>query len=344
MAMSSHARLETSPCVIVAEIGQAHDGSLGVAHAYIEAVANAGADAVKFQTHIAAAESTPAEPWRVKFSYQDKTRYDYWKRMEFTEEQWQGLKNHATERGLMFLSSPFSIEGFELLNRVGVAAWKVASGELSNTPLLERMVATKLPMILSSGMSPWAELDAAIDQVKTAGLDLTVLQCSSLYPTPAQKLGLNMLAALRDRYQCKAGLSDHSGTVYAGLAAATLGAAMIEVHVTFSRDSFGPDVPASLTIPELKDLAQGSRFIHASLSHPVNKDQMAAELAPTRSLFTKSIVAAEDLPAGTVIRACHLALKKPGTGIPASKLDCVLGRKLARPVKADTLLSESDLL
>src|SRR3972149_6009094 len=106
-------------CLIIAEVAQSHDGSLGTAHAFIDAIANAGADAVKFQTHIAAAESTPDEPWRIKFSQQDSTRYYYWKRMEFTEDQWHGLKKHADERGLMFLSSPFSIEAVDLLSRVG---------------------------------------------------------------------------------------------------------------------------------------------------------------------------------------------------------------------------------
>src|SRR5215813_7641486 len=112
-------------CLIIGEVAQAHDGSLGTAHAFIDAIANAGAHAVKFQTHIAAAESTSAEPWRVKFSRQDETRYDYWKRMEFTEAQWTGLKAHADERGLLFLSSPFSVEAVDLLARVGVAAWKI---------------------------------------------------------------------------------------------------------------------------------------------------------------------------------------------------------------------------
>src|SRR5918992_3358857 len=124
-------------CMIIAEVAQAHDGSLGMAHAFIDAIATTGADAVKFQTHIASAESTPTEPWRIQFSRQDTSRYDYWKRMEFTEAQWSGLKQHADERGLIFLSSPFSIEAVELLERVGVAAWKVASGEVSNRPLFE---------------------------------------------------------------------------------------------------------------------------------------------------------------------------------------------------------------
>src|SRR5215813_8683238 len=109
---------------VIAEVAQAHDGSLGTAHAYIDAIARAGADAVKFQTHIAAAESTPGEPWRVKFSPQDATRYDYWKRMEFTEAQWQGLADHARQAGLIFLSTPFSFEAVELLDRLGMPAWK----------------------------------------------------------------------------------------------------------------------------------------------------------------------------------------------------------------------------
>src|SRR5258706_2002404 len=133
---------DTSGCLIIAEVAQAHDGSLGLAHAFIDAIAAAGADAVKFQTHIAAAESTPEEPWRVKFSSQDASRYDYWKRMEFSEEQWRGLQQHAEEKELLFLSSPFSLEAVELLERVGVCAWKIASGEVSNAPMFARMADT----------------------------------------------------------------------------------------------------------------------------------------------------------------------------------------------------------
>src|SRR4030095_1630017 len=154
---------ENPKCLIIGEVAQAHDGSLGMAHAYIDAVANAGADAVKFQTHIAAAESTPGEPWRVKFSRQDTTRYDYWKRMEFSEEQWRGLADHANGRGLLFLSSGFSPEAVDLLERVGVPAWKVGSGEVSNPPLLAKMARTGKPVILSSGLSDWDELDAAVN-------------------------------------------------------------------------------------------------------------------------------------------------------------------------------------
>ncbi|MBM4429428.1 MAG: N-acetylneuraminate synthase, partial [Chloroflexi bacterium] len=178
------------PCLIVAEVAQAHDGSLGMAHAFIDAIAKAGADAVKFQTHIAAGESTPNEPWRIRFSLQDATRYDYWRRMEFTEEQWFGLKRHADECGLIFLSSPFSVEAVELLTRVGIAAWKVASGEVSNPLIFGRMVVTGLPILLSTGMSPLSEIDIAVERVRSRELPLVVLQCTSAYPCPPEKVGL----------------------------------------------------------------------------------------------------------------------------------------------------------
>src|SRR5262245_47116537 len=169
--------IDTAKCLIVGEVAQAHDGSLGLAHAFIEAIAAAGADAVKFQTHIAAAESTRAEPWRVRFSPRDETRYEYWKRMEFTEDEWRSLKRHAEERGLAFISSPFSIEAVDLLDRVGIGAWKIASGEVSNLPMLERILQRGRPVILSSGMSSLSETDAAAARVRARGTPLAVLQC-----------------------------------------------------------------------------------------------------------------------------------------------------------------------
>ncbi len=143
------------PCFVVAEVGQAHDGSLGACHAYIDAAARAGVDAVKFQTHIANEESSPDEPWRVKFSPQDETRFAYWKRMEFPAAAWAGLAQHAADKGLIFLSSAFSTAAVELLEKLGMPAWKVASGESTSLPLLRRMALTGKPVLLSSGMSPW---------------------------------------------------------------------------------------------------------------------------------------------------------------------------------------------
>jgi N-acetylneuraminate synthase len=329
-------------CMIVAEVAQAHDGSLGMAHAFIDAVARAGADAVKFQTHMAAAESSPAEPWRVKFSYQDATRFEYWKRMEFTELQWAGLKEHATEKGLKFLSSPFSVEAVELLTRVGVAAWKVASGEFNNTPMLERMLETRLPILLSTGMSRLAEIEAAADRIRPHTRSLTIMQCTSEYPCQPERVGLNMLQLFRRRFGCGVGLSDHSGTIYPGLAAATLGIDALEVHVTLSREMFGPDVKASVTTTELRQLSEGVRFIERMRLNPIGKDNMAAELAPLRSMFSKSVTARRALAAGQIIAGDDLALRKPGTGISADLLPSMIGCRAQRAIAEGEFLREGD--
>jgi N,N'-diacetyllegionaminate synthase len=330
-------------CLVIGEVAQAHDGSLGLAHAFIDAIADAGADAVKFQTHIAAAESTPGEPWRVKFSRQDRSRYDYWKRMEFSEQQWLGLREHADDRGLFFLSSPFSIEAVELLERVGVAAWKVASGEISNSVMLDRMLRTKLPMIVSTGMSTLAEIDVVVQEIQAARVPVAILQCTTAYPCPPERIGLNMLAAYRKRYGCAIGLSDHSGTIFPGLAAATLGADVLEVHVALSREMFGPDVSASVTTGELRQLVDGIRFIETMLANPLDKDRISDEMAPLRDLFTKSVVARVEIPAGTVLSKEHLAAKKPGTGIPAARLPTLIGARTLRAIQQDELLSDADV-
>lgn len=330
-------------CLIVGEVAQAHDGSLGTAHAFIDAIANAGADAVKFQTHIASAESTPAEPWRVKFSLQDKTRYEYWKRTEFTVEQWRGLKEHADTRGILFLSSPFSVEAVGLLQEVGVPAWKVASGEVNNPVLLECMAKTGLPVILSTGMSSIQELDEAVAFLCDQRLRFAVLQCTSEYPCPPERVGLNVIPFFRERYNCAVGLSDHSGRIYPGLAGAALGIDILEVHVALSREMFGPDVVVSLTTTELGQLVEGIRFIERMIASRVDKDDLACEMAPMRELFNKSVTARLDLPAGTVLDEIHLTVKKPGTGIPARKLPDLIGRRLQRSVAADEPLYEDDL-
>lgn len=332
-----------APCFVVGEIAQTHDGSVGAAHSYIDAVARTGADAIKFQTHIAEAESTPGEPFRVKFSPQDTSRYDYWKRMEFSEQQWGDLAAHAHECGLEFLSSPFSLEAVELLERVGVRAWKIGAGEVTNLPMLRRIASTKKPVLLSSGLSSWQELDAAVSAVRAEGAPVAVFQTTTAYPCPPEQLGLNVIAELRSRYQCPVGLSDHSATTYAGLAAVTLGANILEVHVTFSRECFGPDVAASVTTDELCDLIKGARFIERALRSPVDKDRMSEQLGDLKRLFGKSIVAAKDLALGRTIEASDLAFKKPGTGIPVSRRDEVIGRRLRRAVPRNMLLTEDDL-
>jgi N-acetylneuraminate synthase len=328
---------------VIAEVAQNHDGSLGMAHAFIDAAANAGADAIKFQTHIAAAESTLSEPWRKPFSDQDATRIDYWKRMEFSEAQWSGLREHARKRDLVFVSSPFSLEAAELLTRVGVDVWKVASGEISNPDLLDAMCATGLPIMLSTGMSPSDEIDAAVKRIQKAGVPLAVMQCTSIYPCPPELVGINLIPTFRERYDCAVGLSDHSATIYPGLAAATLGIEVLEVHLTLSREMFGPDVVASITPAEMRQLVDGIHFIERMRANPANKDELPESVTSLRGIFMKSVVARDDLPAGTVLSEEHLTTKKPGSGIPARELPSLLGRRLRNAVDRDTLLTPEDL-
>jgi N,N'-diacetyllegionaminate synthase len=333
---------ENAPCLIIGEVAQAHDGSLGMAHAFIDIIASSGADAVKFQTHIAHAESSIQEPFRVKFSLQDATRYDYWERMEFSAEQWRGLAEHAHQRGLLFLSSPFSEEAVDMLEHIGMPAWKVASGEVNNPILLGKMLSTGKPILLSTGMSPLAQVDRVVKLVKGKGMPLAIFQCTSKYPSGPKDIGLNMLAVYRNRYEVPVGLSDHSGRIYPALAAVTLGASILEVHVTLSREMFGPDVLVSLTPVELKELVEGTRFIEKALLAPVDKDAFATELGNMRTIFGRSLVALHDLKIGQILRREDLTARKPGTGIPVERFDEVIGKTLKRAVSAGEFLSLQD--
>jgi N-acetylneuraminate synthase len=331
------------PSFIIGEVAQAHDGSVNMAHAYIDAIASAGADAVKFQTHIAEAEGTAAETFRKSSPWIEESKAQFWQRTGFDAQEWKGLAAHAKERGLVFLSSPFSVEAVDLLERLDIAAWKVASGEANNLQMLERMAKTRKPILLSAGMSPWDEQDRTVEFVKKLGAPLALFQCTTSYPCPPEELGLNLIAELRERYEVPVGLSDHSGKIFAGLAATSLGANMLEVHVTLSREIYGTSVDASLTTAELRELVDGVRFIEAALASPVDKDNMAKAKANLRPVFFRSVVATQDLSIGTVLGNEHLTTKKPGTGIPADRLHEMLGRKLARPLKKDQLLAEEDL-
>jgi len=341
--IGSH-KVEEGNCFIIGEVAQSHDGSLGMAHAYIDAIAKAGANAVKFQTHIAEAESSPQEPWRVKFSPQDESRFEYWKRMEFTPDQWVGLKAHAEEKGLVFLSSPFSMQAVDLLEKMGMVAWKVASGEVTNPTLIKRMAATGKPILVSSGMSSIEELDEAIELVRSSFAPFAVMQCTSSYPTPPERIGLNLLTEYRGRYACPVGLSDHSGGIYAGLAAVSLGASLLEIHVTMSREMFGPDVIASITTEEMYKMVEGVRFIEKALLNPVNKEASASELNDVRRIFTKSLYASEDIDVGATIKISQIDMKKPGNGIPAKDVDKIIGKVVRNRILKGDIIKYTDFL
>lgn len=333
-----------APALLIAEIAQAHDGSLGFAHSFIDLAADAGADAIKFQTHIADAETTPLEEFRINFSYEDPTRFDYWRRMEFTAEQWAGLAEHAARRGLIFLSSPFSLEACELLERLQMPAWKIASGEVSNQPMMEWMCRTGKPVLISSGMSDLDETRRAVGFVSQRGCGVGVFQCTSKYPTPLEEVGLNLLDDYAREFRCPVGLSDHSGSPYPALAAMARGADMLELHLCFHKTQFGPDTVASLDPAQFRLVAEARDAFHIMASAPVEKNKAAEGLSGLRRLFTKSLALRRTCPAGTTLTPELLTMKKPGTGIPANRYDDFIGRVLVREVSHRELLSEADLL
>lgn len=329
---------------IIAEIAQAHEGSLGIAHSYIDALAGTGIDTVKFQMHIASAESSEYEQFRVNFSKEDKTRYDYWHRMGFTFDQWAGLKDHCTEKGLRFLCSPFSVLAFEWLERLGADRYKIASGETTNLLMLEKICATKKPVLISSGMSGYSEIRNSVDFISSRNGNLEgIFQCTTAYPTPPEKYGLNVITDLRQQYPCKIGLSDHSGEIYAALAATALGAEMLEMHVVFDKAMFGPDAKSSLTINEFSTLVDGVRKISRSLLNPVDKNATEG-FNELKTMFGKSLAINKDLPAGHVIGIDDLETKKPGNkGIPASEYNNVLGKKLQNHKQGNSFLDYPDI-
>ncbi len=328
---------------VIAEVGLGHDGSLGMAHAFIDAVARTGVDAIKYQTHIAEAESSPFESFRVLFSKADSTRADYWKRTAFTESQWAGLKAHAENKNLVFLSSPFSLEAVELLDRIGVAAWKVPSGEINSRRMVERMAQTGRPLLVSTGMSSYKEVDALIGRLEECSPKrYAVFQCTTQYPTSPEVVGMNVLEEYVRRYRCPVGLSDHSGTIVPSLIATWVGARIIEIHVTMSRDMFGPDVSSSLTVNQLTELVEGVRFVHLMRQNPVEKDVMAAGKRDLRRLFGKSAVAVRELCVGDVVKEEDVAFRKPGHGLPELQFDAYFGRKLARHVTQGKFFEEED--
>ena len=330
---------------VIAEVAQAHEGSLGIAHSYIDAVAKAGVDAVKFQTHIAEAESSPLESFRVKSKYpQDMTRFDYWKRMEFTSNQWLGLKQHCDELGIDFISSVFSDDAFSLMEDIRVEIWKIPSGEVQNLGLLDKISKTKKPILISSGMSGFNEIDDAINTIKKYHNQYVVMQCTSEYPCPPELIGLNILKKFQERYGCVTGLSDHSGKIYPSLAAIALGAKVVEVHVTFSKELYGYDASSSISIEELKILVEGVHFTDKLLCSPIDKDAESASITRVRQLFQKSIFVKTKILKGGLITNSSIVLKKPGHGIPSTSMNDVIGRRAANDLIPGQILRLEDII
>ena len=328
---------------ILAEVGQAHDGSLGILHSYIDTLSQAGVDAVKFQMHIAEAESSEYEPFRVKFSYEDNSRYDYWKRMEFSLDQWHEIKRHCDDVGVEFVCSPFSNMSVDWLIDLNVQKYKIGSGEVGNFLMLEKIAKTGKEIILSSGMSSFNELDETINFLKKFDNKISILQCTTKYPTDSKDIGLNVIKELRNRYNLEVGLSDHSGVIYPSLAAVSLGAKILEFHAVFDKNMFGPDSNSSLTMSEITQLVEGVRFIEESLGNKIDKSD-TSKFKNLKDIFEKSLAINKNMKSGEVITFDDLEAKKPSNkGIPAKIFSQVIGKKLKNNIKKWDFLKEGDV-
>jgi len=326
---------------IVAEIANMHEGSLGLAKQMIKTAKEVGADAVKLQTHIFEAESLKNAPNHPTFK--EESRESYFKRTAFNLEQYQKLKRFTNKLKIEFISSPFSVEAIELLERVGLKIFKVPSGEVSNTPYLERLAKTKKKIFLSSGMSSWQELDEAVKTLRENGADdITIFQCTSKYPCPPEEAGLNAMLEMGRRYNLSFGFSDHTLGIGVAVAAVTLGAQVIEKHFTLSKAMYGPDPKYAMEPAEFKLLVQSIREAEKALNTSVNKDKIARQLKETKIIFEKSIVSNKDLRPGEKIKREHLAFEKPGDGISPRYYRKILGKTLKRVIKKNQKFKWSD--
>lgn len=340
---------------LIAEIAQAHDGNLNFAHNFIDLLADAGVDAVKFQMHMPEYESTLEEQFRVPFTCLENNRYDYWARMNFSDEGWAALVKHCQERGVAFLCTPLCVEAIERLDRLGTPAFKVGSGEVMTPDLFESMARVGKPILLSTGMSSYAMIEDRVAFMRGRGVPFGLFQCTTKYPTPLHEVGVNVMDEMRRRFDCPTGMSLHTTNPNVALYALGRGADMVEFHATLHPRGFGPDVPGSLTIEQIADVAKARNEFYDMATHPVDKDAMAASLAGSYKIFSKSVALRtrdEDggvregtfYPAGTVLTAEMLVLRKPGGGVHPDDLEKTVGRVLAKDIwSRERVLREEDL-
>ena len=329
------------PCFIIAEAGVNHNGDLALAKRLIEAAAEAGADAVKFQTFRG---ERLVSPTARKAAYQmaatgaEESQLDMIQRLELPPEAFGELKRHCEARGALFLSTPFDAESADLLEALGVAAFKIPSGELTNPALLSHVGRKGKPVILSTGMATLDEVRAAVDTLRRAGArELAVLHCVSSYPADPADANLRAMATLAEAFHVPVGYSDHTPGIEVALAAAALGACVIEKHVTLDRTLPGPDHRASLEPGEFAALVRGVRTVESALGD--GRKRPAPSEADTAAVARRSLVAARDVPVGATLTEDALAVLRPGTGLSPALRDQVLGRTATRRIPAGTPLT-----
>ncbi len=330
------------PTFIIAEAGVNHNGSMELAHQLIDAAADAGADAVKFQTFKA---DNLVTQYAEKAKYQkarasgEESQYDMIKRYELSLNDHLDLMSYCSKRAIEFLSSPFDLESIELLKDLGLNLFKIPSGELTNLPFLRKIGALKKDVIVSTGMSTLDEIRAALDVLISAGTErgkITVLQCNTEYPTPFEDVNLAAMDTIAQELNVAIGYSDHTPGIEVPVAAVARGATIIEKHFTLDRDMDGPDHQASLEPGELKQMVKSIRNIEVAIGH--GKKQPSPSELKNVMVARKSIVAASHIKSGDVLSESNLIVKRPGSGISPMRWDEILGTVASRNYEKDDLI------
>lgn len=328
------------PCFVIAEAGVNHNGDLTLAKRLVDAAADAGADAVKFQTFHSERLVSPLAP---KAEYQRRTtdnaesQLDMVRKLELSHDAHRELFTHCAVRGILFLSTPFDDDSADFLDALGVAAFKVGSGELTNWPFLQYVASKGKPVILSTGMSALAEVEDGVRAMRQIGeLDLALLHCVSCYPADPGDVNLRAMKTLADTFHVPIGFSDHTDGLEVALAAVALGASILEKHVTLDSNLPGPDHQASLEPNQLAEMVRGIRIVERAMGDGVKRP--APSERPIADVARRSIVARVDILSGTVLTRELVDFRRPGTGLPPNRVAEILGRQAICDIAAGTVL------
>ena len=329
------------PVFVIAEAGVNHNGELDLAFQLIDSAATAGANAVKFQTFVAesllTADAEKADYQKTATGEQE-SQLEMIRRFELSFEDFRKLKNYCDSRGIMFLSTPFDFASVDFLGELGVAGFKISSGDLTNYPLLQHVGSKQQPVILSTGMSDLSEVREALDVLRSAGnKQVILLQCVTNYPAAAEDVNLKAMLSMQTAFDVNVGYSDHTLGIEVPLAAVALGACVIEKHFTLDKNLAGPDHRASLEPHEFKAMVDGIRKVEAALGN--GQKVPAASEVSNAAVARRSVVAARDISAGTRITPAEIAYKRPGTGLPPRMAEQLLGKTARVDVKAGSLLA-----
>jgi N,N'-diacetyllegionaminate synthase len=335
--------LMSAHCTVIAEAGVNHNGSLELAHRLVDVAAEAGADFVKFQTFRTEALVTrdaQKAAYQKRTTGHSETQFEMLKRLEIDQDGFRELAAYARTKDIGFLSTPFDIESAHFLATLDVSAFKVSSGDLTNTPFLRELAAMGKPIILSSGMATLGEIEEAVEACEQGGVpieQLTLLHCTTEYPAPAEEINLRAMLTIAQAFpRAVHGYSDHSEGIEIPIAAVAMGAQVIEKHFTLDRGMEGPDHKASLQPAELAAMVRAIRRVGVALGDG-RKRPTASEM-PNRAIARKSIVAARPIAKGEIFTADNLAVRRPGNGISPARWDSVLGQPAMRDYAQNELI------